>query len=795
MRAMHKNQLIEIIGTIYEAIKICKIQPSMEILSDCQTAALTIGENIEQIEGEGTSAVSYLEEFAELIYSTSLDIEDEPKRRKALNKSRDKLRQAENEIKNKIPLSYEILFLPYKASMWDSLDSIYKAAMAQNNCHVTVMPSPYFNLGTQGEINSIEYEGKSFPQYVEITHYDSYSIPQNRPDVIFIHNPYDDCNYVTRLPQQFFSSELIKYTDRLVYVPYFVNDGSTMKEHYCQTPGVCNAWRTFVHSEKVRDIYCKFNSPEKIVAIGSPKFDMVLKYNKEKPDIPKEWAKVFKGRKVFLYNTHLRNIIGYSDELIDKMEKVFSTFKNRLDIAILWRPHPLSIQTARSMNPYILKEYMQAIEKFKKLPNGVYDDTADVHRAIALSDAYIGDESSVVSLYGVTGKPIYLMKNKGIYADNYLAYVLCHPGVKVDDEFYVFSADYNVLYNIKNGVAEFLCKIGNDNEKSRDMFSRIEKYNNELILIPDFADEIVKYNIKTKTFQSYKINVNISKKEHKASFAKIYGDSIYILIINGRLIKMNLHSGDITYFDYLFKNVDFSVPVAERGAIHNDKMYIPCMQDNRVAVWDMNTDTFSIEEIVGMNVGCRCITFCNETAYLLSTDERDVFKLNINSMYAECVLKNTQAKCIHIHNNKLFLIPDTAEFVQVFDGCLTNIQYPEGFRYLDTYKKEWCKYFDYKVENNILQLYPRNSNMYLEIDMDTLTVKGQTWALSENAKIIVSEVQDYIYTNNICGLNEFINFALNDNHKSQRKNKMCEELLNVDGSAGQKIWDYVYKNL
>jgi hypothetical protein len=37
---------------------------------------------------------------------------------------------------------------------------------------------------------------------------------------------------------------------------------------------------------------------------------------------------------------------------------------------------------------------------------GIYDDTADLDRAIAISDAYYGDGSSVVQLYQQTGKPV-----------------------------------------------------------------------------------------------------------------------------------------------------------------------------------------------------------------------------------------------------------------------------------------------------------------------------------------------------------------------------------------------------
>ena len=43
---------------------------------------------------------------------------------------------------------------------------------------------------------------------------------------------------------------------------------------------------------------------------------------------------------------------------------------------------------------------------YKRENFGIYDDTPDLDRAIAVSDAYYGDPSSVVQLYKETGKPI-----------------------------------------------------------------------------------------------------------------------------------------------------------------------------------------------------------------------------------------------------------------------------------------------------------------------------------------------------------------------------------------------------
>ena len=58
------------------------------------------------------------------------------------------------------------------------------------------------------------------------------------------------------------------------------------------------------------------------------------------------------------------------------------------------------------MRPDLYQEYMEIAEKYCEENWGIYDETADIDRAIVLSDAYYGDMSSVVELYKVTGKPI-----------------------------------------------------------------------------------------------------------------------------------------------------------------------------------------------------------------------------------------------------------------------------------------------------------------------------------------------------------------------------------------------------
>ncbi len=91
---------------------------------------------------------------------------------------------------------------------------------------------------------------------------------------------------------------------------------------------------------------------------------------------------------------------------MDKIENVLETFKTNKKIILLWRPHPLNIETCASMRPALLERYISIVEKYKAEGWGIYDDTSDMNRAIAISDAYYGDWSSIVALYKATGKPI-----------------------------------------------------------------------------------------------------------------------------------------------------------------------------------------------------------------------------------------------------------------------------------------------------------------------------------------------------------------------------------------------------
>ena len=144
---------------------------------------------------------------------------------------------------------------------------------------------------------------------------------------------------------------------------------------------------------------------------GSPKFDKVLNTKKEDLEIPAEWLKVIEKpdgswKKIVFYNIGVSALLHDEDKLLRKMESVFEIFKeNRNEVALLWRPHPLIQATIESMRPQLWETYRDIRNRYVEEGWGIYDDSADVERAVVISDAYYGvGSSSVVQMYRKTGK-------------------------------------------------------------------------------------------------------------------------------------------------------------------------------------------------------------------------------------------------------------------------------------------------------------------------------------------------------------------------------------------------------
>lgn len=419
--------------TIKRTLDARNLAATLELLEQCQNCAIGLGEKIEAMEGEGFPTISLLENYCEVLYQ----IYEKVLQSAGINSNQvhntlaKELIRIGNSIKNDIHIRSEAVFLPYKASMWDSLESIWKAADEDPDCDAYVIPIPYYDKKPDGSFGEMHYEGDQYPDYVPITDYKTYDFADRRPDLIFIHNPYDNNNFVTSVMPCFYSNNLKQFTDKLVYVSYFIlgdidpenEEAVNGISHFCTTPGVINADKVIVQSENMKKAYVRALTKaageasrkyweEKILGLGSPKTDKVMNTRKEDVAVPEEWKRIIEKpdgswRKVVFYNTSVSALLQNDEKMLAKIRDVLRVFhENRDEVTLLWRPHPLMEATIKAMRPGLREEYEGIVDRYRSDGWGIYDDTADLDRAIALSDGYYGDWSSVVELCKEKGIPV-----------------------------------------------------------------------------------------------------------------------------------------------------------------------------------------------------------------------------------------------------------------------------------------------------------------------------------------------------------------------------------------------------
>ena len=448
MRQYIKRQCLEILSLLDEAhaeviISLIKSRGDagagtgtdavLDTLEQCQQGAISVGEMIDKSEGEGTEEVRSLERYCEMIWQVSEDIKNggEISVQKTEKMLRKLLLDVLNGIQNRIPTQREIVFLPYKASMWDSLESVWRKLDADPDVTARVIPIPYYDKNPDGSFKQLHYEATQFPADIPIELYEDYDLEAFHPDAIYIHNPYDEANYVTSVHPKYYSSVLKKQTEELVYIPYFVlgeidpSNKAAVEgvEHFITLPGVVNAHKVIVQSPAWRQVYIDVMSKNygeetraywenKIDGSGSPKMERVKNLKEDDFEIPEEWRKITdrtdgSRKKIIFYNTGVSALLQEDERMLDKIERVFEIFKeNKEDVVLLWRPHPLMEATLTSMRPELWERYKKIVDDYRAAGWGIYDDTPALDRAIAVSDAYYGDPSSVVQLYKETGKPI-----------------------------------------------------------------------------------------------------------------------------------------------------------------------------------------------------------------------------------------------------------------------------------------------------------------------------------------------------------------------------------------------------
>ncbi len=442
MRRCVQKQLLELAQAVWNGTKYAVAKENDKdagvVLQECYAGIAAIDKTLSEALSDAryveyNELLEYVKELLELLnaelkevpgYEGSVTAEDIMP---ALN---DNLSVLCRELEDEPEVKLEIVFMPYKASMWDCFDSIWKAASEDSRCHVSVVPIPYYEKNSNGELYRYHYEGNSLPDYVRIINCQEYSIQMHRPDIVYIHNPYDRSNYVTSVSPEYYSGELRKYTEILVYVSYFIAssyDDILSAFPYIAPMAILNTnyiiYQSPVQLEMLKEMGLYQNNA---LVLGSPKLDCYA--NMTEPGIPDtEWEKCIRSKKTVLLATTLNLLLLQSNDeepfgWITYMKLFLDSILQSADLTLIWRPHPLMEQTIRSMRPYLMDEYAKLVDSIAARQNCIIDRQPDCRYAFYYSDALISDGASMLMQYMPTQKPVLNIYGHGAGTCRYQAF-------------------------------------------------------------------------------------------------------------------------------------------------------------------------------------------------------------------------------------------------------------------------------------------------------------------------------------------------------------------------------------
>ena len=391
MRKRKKEQILSLLQSYEEAhstertlIEEGKGEAVISLLVLCQEGMEKVEKDIPVHAGEeGRWQVlfsSYQESLYRVFLALSGEKEDPEGARQFLRQAESVFRKIQEEVEH-LPVHTLVLFLPYKASMWDSMASVYQAARQDPSSEALVMPITYFEKKEDGSFGEARNEKEQFPKEIPLLTED-FSLEEEQPDILYIHNPYNAANRVTSVHPRYYSSNLKKYTRNLVFIPYYINVGAS------------SFGSLFLPA--YRDV------------------DFIVTQNEAHTrSLPKEWEKIAAGRKLCFYNTGLEEMLEDAASFLKKMEEVFTLFKENREYCLLWRPHPLLENTFLTMRREFLHYFEALKQRFCKEKIGIYDSTGSPDVAVFYADLYLGDAgSSVASLFSVMEKPLFILDQK-----------------------------------------------------------------------------------------------------------------------------------------------------------------------------------------------------------------------------------------------------------------------------------------------------------------------------------------------------------------------------------------------
>lgn len=399
-------------------------------ISETQTLAIEMGNLIESIKGENHPLIQDIEVLCERLYDIYVLATAEnvifSELIRTVNICKNDFARFLQVADEKLLARNQILFLPIFSSDWGSMDRAFKEALRNPANDVYVMPLPYFYKDYDGRPKEILCDANKFPGEVMAIDYRTITeekLKLLRPEYIYIDNQYDQWNVSYSTFETYFSSNLWKYTDNLVYLsPVFCEDFDDKEQrsvknmcYYCEKPGIINADRVLVNGFQVANMWKKHlklileerNFSDEMTALFLNKIESFEEaINQGNEVISQTDDKDLKsiGKKYLLYCISIGRWMEYDEakvtEKIEEVVHIFNIASDMVEADICLYPFNESDNCGKLLN--IIEQIIENSPSITLLTDkdGISDNRLMEY------DAYYGDASPYVLRFTEAKKPV-----------------------------------------------------------------------------------------------------------------------------------------------------------------------------------------------------------------------------------------------------------------------------------------------------------------------------------------------------------------------------------------------------
>lgn len=299
--------------------------------------------------------------------------------------------------------NFRIAFCPYKAGMWDAMESIFDACLYKPNINPVICPISFTEVDYLGKVGLFKTETSHLKKIISRhdCFIDSEQLDAFNPDYIVLHYPYDQNNSVTRIKEDFWSTNLKIKGYKIIYSPYYIPFGGISSDDLVHQPVLKNSWLIAEDSKEEAQnvIDCWKNHgidlTDRIVITGSPKRDLL--WDAEETGITN--TTLIAGSLIPLLNRFPQHIKKLQQTITDELA---------LNKKVILRLHPLASTGIRSKTPQYYQSWLLFLGWCQELTEShdfMFDRNLRIQDTMNECDYMFAETGSAVELWKGTSKP------------------------------------------------------------------------------------------------------------------------------------------------------------------------------------------------------------------------------------------------------------------------------------------------------------------------------------------------------------------------------------------------------